>query len=240
MARPYRLTPARRAAIIKAQKASARKRKRNRNIKIGAAAAGATAALVGAGIYRHKKSGSSLTVRSLGGDRTRTVTGNVAFGVKQLPGQRHHAGTIKRGVLSQTPMGKQDVPFGVRVGRTGIRNSKPVVRGTKVWLSGQKVSHNRYHATIGGFGRGVEISYTHSRYHAPWNRKTDLGMPTMPNPRRHIPRDQTVPFYKPGQSASWPRGAINPNSKKNKKKLKDARSAIYEVNIIPRAKKKRK
>lgn len=66
----YRMTSARRAALRKAQLASARKRKRNRKVKKAAAAVGAVGvigATVGAGVYRHKASGSKITVRKTTG-----------------------------------------------------------------------------------------------------------------------------------------------------------------------------
>lgn len=250
MARPYRLTPGRRAAILKAQKASARKRKRNRNIKIGVVAAGATAALVGAGVYRHKKSGSSLTVRTLHGPSGGKITGTVVGGPIGINTETRlkkwgnsvitRPSTVRRAVIGTTVGSQRRTPSGISFSRSAIRNGSPVVKGSKVWLSGEKVSHHRYHATVGGFGKAWEVTYTHANYHAPWNRKTHLGMPTMPNPPRPTRKpDPTVPFYT-GKAASWPRGYINPNSKKNKQKLKTARAGIYEVKVISKAKKKRK
>lgn len=59
----YRLTPKRKAALRKAQLASARKRRkgisRKAKVAVGAAIVGG---LAGAGVYRHKKSGSTLLV----------------------------------------------------------------------------------------------------------------------------------------------------------------------------------
>lgn len=229
MARPYRLTPARRAAILKAQKASARKRKRNRNLKVGVVAVGATAALVGAGVYRHKKSGSSIVVRKLHGPQSRDVVATVLTS----------NGVLKKAVIGQSVGTPRSVPTGISFARPAIRNNKTVVQGTRVWMSGTKVSHHRYQTTVGGFGKGYEVTYTHSKYRMPHKRKTNLGMPLMPNPRRTSMPDPTVPFYT-GKSASWPRGVINPDSKKNQAKLNRSRKGIYDVTVIPKAKKGKK
>lgn len=74
----YRMTPRRRAALRKAQLASARKRKRNRRIAIGAGAGVGIAALAGAGVTRHKMSGSQLSMQT--GTNMSSITG------KQLSG----------------------------------------------------------------------------------------------------------------------------------------------------------
>lgn len=229
MARPYRLTPARRAAILKAQKASARKRKRNRNLKVGVVAVGATAALVGAGVYRHKKSGSSIVVRKLHGPHSRDVKATTLTS----------NGILKKSVIGQSVGTPRKVPTGISFARPAVMNNKTIVKGTQVWMSGTKTFHHRYQTTVGGFGRGYEITYTHSKYKRPSQRKANLGMPTMPNPPRPTRKpDPTVPFYI-GRSSSWPRGYINPDSKKNKARLKTNRKGIYDVVVIPKAKKKK-
>lgn len=75
MARRYRMTPARRAALKKAQAASARKRRRNRRIVVGAAAVGVSGAAL---VARHKLSGSSFSVNTHGpvGAVTKNVSGS--------------------------------------------------------------------------------------------------------------------------------------------------------------------
>lgn len=60
MARRYQYTARRRAALRKAQLASARKRSRNKKIKRAVIVGGATAAVLGASVARHKASGSKI------------------------------------------------------------------------------------------------------------------------------------------------------------------------------------
>lgn len=67
---PYRLTPARRGALKKAQLASARKRRRNIGIALGVSAGALTA---GGIVARHKLSGSTIQART--GTNTSSVTG---------------------------------------------------------------------------------------------------------------------------------------------------------------------
>lgn len=70
----HRMTPARKAALRKAQLASAKKRRRRNRAIAGGVAVG----VLGAGVARHKYSGSTLTVRRTSGRST--VTG------ERLPG----------------------------------------------------------------------------------------------------------------------------------------------------------
>lgn len=222
--RYYRMTPARRAALKKAQLASARKRRKNRNLRIGVAAVGTTAALVGAGVWRHKRSGSSLVVRSLSDTPRGNVRATVLNGYRGINTETRLkkwgnssqpiSGPIKRGVIGQSIGNSRKMPFGISVSRSPITNAKPIVKGTKVWLSGEKVLHHQYSARIGGFGKGWELTYTHSRYVPRGKRKANLGIPVVPQRRIRRKADPTVPFYK-GQRGNWPKGKINPKSPKN-------------------------
>lgn len=62
MAKRYRMTARRRAALRKAQLASARKRKLSPRAKKAVIAGGVAAGVLGAGVARHKLSGSKLSV----------------------------------------------------------------------------------------------------------------------------------------------------------------------------------
>ena len=150
----YRMTPKRRAALRKAQAASARKRRgRNRKIAVGVAAGVGVGAVLGAGVYRHKASGSSLgfrtfdqkalvavsrrTTSSNTGAPKRGITGvektnRISFGTK-LTGSvevsyRHRTIAANRKIQRQALQNAQATVMGRRTGkvnRAGIPKYNP-------------------------------------------------------------------------------------------------------------------
>lgn len=81
MAKRYRMTARRRAALKKAQLASARKRSRNKKIKRAAVVGGVAVGLTGAAVARHKFTGSGI--RKINHPVVAPMTGNMNSGVRK-------------------------------------------------------------------------------------------------------------------------------------------------------------
>lgn len=126
----YRMTPARRAALRKAQIASAKKRKRSRNRKIAVGAGIAVVGVGGAAVARHRISGSSFskTNHPIVGKVTGNVTGSrvASFSNSKLtgPGGRKAGRRISYHSKKSGPLGDSySVSYDHKPVR--IRNSKP-------------------------------------------------------------------------------------------------------------------
>lgn len=132
----YRMTPKRRAALRKAQAASARKR-RGRRTKIAAGVG--IGVVLGAGVLRHKASGSSIKVMS----RSSLRTGELKTTTTHKPVTFNEAG-FRTGGGAVTHRGVVGTPTGnfVSVGRSGVRvgiGSKKIVYNHKPLLKARKV-----------------------------------------------------------------------------------------------------
>lgn len=132
MAKRYRMTARRRAALKKAQLASARKRARSKKVKRAAIAGVGAAAIVGAGVARHKLSGSGMVV---------TRHGPVARETGKLTGSRR-GGLVK--MRQTTGRGKNRKVTGRSIGyqtrkRGPLGDSKTV-----------RYQHNKLTATMIG------------------------------------------------------------------------------------------
>lgn len=138
MARRYRMTPARRAALKKAQAASARKRRRrNRKIATAVGVVGATA-VVGAAAYSgHKLSGSAVIHR-----RSPNVSASSGKQLSRLP----RLATGKSTVLTVPNFkGTHRTQIGYRFGREN--------------LTGRPVSTSRGPSSVGPFSRATSEAF---------------------------------------------------------------------------------
>lgn len=139
MAKAYRMTPRRRAALRKAQLASARKRRRNKVIRRTAIGVGVLGVAGGAAYGRHKLSGSKLTVSKHGPvSMTGRLTGSHGrtFHTGHVTGKPPRTGTVR--------------VYNERAGRTQIQHTygKAPKLGRDFMYSGRKQGPLGSHRTV--------------------------------------------------------------------------------------------
>lgn len=174
----YRSTPARKAALRKAQLASAQKRRGHHRAKVGIAATVGIATIAGLGVARHKYSGSSLKATS------------------------HHS--LRNGEPEQVRM---VAPYsfdvhGFRTGGGATISHKRVTTRAGANVSRQGNTFNLTARPLRG-GKALRVSYTHvSLRQAVAGKKTSSIVETSKK-REPIDRD-SIPFYKESSSRSFP------------------------------------
>ena len=171
----YRMTAKRRAALKKAQIASARKRK-GRGKRRAAIAAGVSVGVVlGAGVYRHKASGSSIKVMS--------------------------SKSIRTGEFKTTTTYKP-IQFDERGFRTGGGSvTKREVIGNKLFKAGVTRTPGPGGTTYGIVAGPAKIVYNHRTLAKA--RGTVTGTPV--NGRRVVRVNRGgIPKYNPDSKRNWP------------------------------------
>jgi len=204
---PYRMTPKRRAALRKAQLESARKRKgiSKKKVAVGITATVGTAAVLGAGIVRHKASGSSLSV-SLGRGRPGPSPATLfAEGTPARKAQlhQHHRLVEVRASKKTTP-----ILSGITQYDTGIRHTQVNAMARLKNVVGVSVSYHHKPAS----GQQVR-DFLHGRT-IPSGGAPPQAIPTIGvgsrshgRPRRRIDRD-TIPHMNPSAQKSWPHTSV--------------------------------
>jgi len=120
MAKRYQMTARRRAALRKAQIASARKRSRNKKIKRAAIVGGVAVGLAGVAVARHKLSGSGFVVSNrkstvIHGERIKTTRGTRLDNPKGTLRGKQRFGPPSRSVVSAPGRSR-------KLGKTGTFN----------------------------------------------------------------------------------------------------------------------